>query len=112
MFRSLSRKLQTIALILIICMTVGLVIACKTSNVTPTPPPGPTPDGPELIEPSGIATVTTDVVRVQLLSDTLVRIENRGPEGFEDRASYIVTNRNNWGSTPYAVIDTAEEKQV
>ena len=85
MFHSLSRKLQAIAVILIICLTVGIVVACKQPAPTPpTPPPGPTPQGPTLTVPDGIATVTTEGVRVQLLSDTLVRIENRGENGFED----------------------------
>ncbi len=38
-------------------------------------------------------------VRVQLLSDTLVRIENKTDGGFENRESYIVTNRLDWAGT-------------
>lgn len=34
--------------------------------------------------------------RVQLLSDTLVRIENKKDDKFENRESYIVTNRLDW----------------
>lgn len=33
-------------------------------------------------------------VRVQLLSDSLVRIELKGPEGFEDRPTFHIVNRN------------------
>ena len=35
-------------------------------------------------------------VRVQLLSDTLVRIENKSGNSFENRESWIVTNRLDW----------------
>ncbi len=38
--------------------------------------------------------IVNDAVRVQALSDTLVRIEVKGPKGFEDRASYYVVNRD------------------
>ena len=47
-----------------------------------------------------IATLTYGHVRIQLLSDTLVRIEECNEDGnFEDRASYIVVNRDDWGPT-------------
>ncbi len=45
-------------------------------------------------------------LRIQLLSDTIVRIENKGPKGFEDRPSYIVLNRDNYDRITY----TVEEK--
>ncbi|MBN2064858.1 MAG: hypothetical protein JW745_08645, partial [Sedimentisphaerales bacterium] len=37
-------------------------------------------------------------VRVQLLSDTLVRIELKGPNGFEDRPTFHISERN-WDGT-------------
>lgn len=39
-------------------------------------------------------------VRVQLLSDSLVRLEMRGPEGFENRTTFHVVNRN-WPGTAF-----------
>lgn len=48
-------------------------------------------------------------VRVQLLSDTLVRIENKGGKGFENRESYIVTNRLEWKG---AAAEKVEENGV
>lgn len=46
-------------------------------------------------------------VRIQLLSDTLVRIENRKDSGdFENRESYIVTNRLDWQGTDARVLRT------
>ena len=39
-------------------------------------------------------------VRVQILSASLVRLESIGPEGFEDRATFHVKNRN-WPGTSY-----------
>ena len=41
-------------------------------------------------------------VRVQALSPTLVRIEQKGPKGFEDRNTLTVVNRN-WGGIPLEV---------
>ena len=35
-------------------------------------------------------------VRVELLSDTLVRIETKGPKGFENRPSFTVEKRTGW----------------
>ena len=36
-------------------------------------------------------------VRVQALSDTLVRIEPKGPKGFENRTTFMVVDRDSWG---------------
>ncbi len=57
-------------------------------------------------EPVDISTLTYGDARIQLLSPTLVRIEQRGPKGFEDRTSYYVMNRVNWQEVEY------EEKTV
>jgi len=40
-------------------------------------------------------------VRVQLLSDTLVRVEQKTSKGFEDRASFSVAKRNGWDKVEY-----------
>ncbi len=45
-------------------------------------------------------------VRVQLLSDTLVRIEIKGPEGFEDRPSFTVVGRDAWEAVEHAVTES------
>ena len=39
-------------------------------------------------------------LRVQFLSDSLVRIERKGPKGFEDRPTFTVVGRR-WSGTPY-----------
>ena len=44
-----------------------------------------------------VTTLVSGDLRLQLLSETLVRIESKGPKGFEDRDSYTVVNRDNWG---------------
>lgn len=44
-----------------------------------------------------VTTLLCGDLRIQLLGDTLVRIESKGPEGFEDRKSYTVVNRDDWG---------------
>src|SRR5215471_6821571 len=46
------------------------------------------------------AAFTTGNVRVQLLSDSLVRIEAKGPAGFEDRPTFHVVNRD-WPGTAF-----------
>ena len=53
---------------------------------------------PEGKEPTSIV---LDKIRVQLLSDTLVRMEVKGPKGFEDRASYTVAKRTDWEDVKY-----------
>ena len=47
------------------------------------------------------ASVTENKVRVQLLGDTLVRIETEGPKGFENRASFTVQKRTGWPEVPF-----------
>ena len=47
------------------------------------------------------ASVTENKVRVQLLGDTLLRIETEGPKGFEDRASFTVQKRTGWPDVPF-----------
>ena len=42
-------------------------------------------------------------VRVELLSDTLVRIETKGPKGFENRPSFTVEKRTGWPEVAYTV---------
>jgi hypothetical protein len=45
--------------------------------------------------------VVVGSVRVQMLSSTLVRLESAGAEGFEDRNTFHVVNRN-WPGTSYS----------
>src|SRR5690348_1375061 len=47
-------------------------------------------------------------VRVQLLSDSLVRLELRGPEGFENRATFHVLNRD-WPGTAFTTNSDAAD---
>ena len=49
---------------------------------------------------TGPPSVVAGKIRVQLLSDTLVRIEERGAEGFEDRPTFHVVNRG-WPGTAF-----------
>jgi alpha-glucosidase (family GH31 glycosyl hydrolase) len=46
--------------------------------------------------------ITVGNVRVQLLSDSLIRIELKGPQGFEDRNTFHIVNRN-WSGTEFTV---------
>ena len=47
----------------------------------------------------GYASEIISNVRVQVLSPTVVRLEEKGPKGFEDRETFHVLNRNNWEGT-------------
>lgn len=47
-------------------------------------------------------------VRVQALSPTLIRLEERGPRGFEDRETFNVVNRN-WQCLPLARQESGDE---
>jgi hypothetical protein len=49
-------------------------------------------------------------VRVQLLSDSLVRLELKGPAGFEDRATFHIVDRN-WPGTKF-VTNVASNETV
>ncbi len=98
----LGKKGKTImlaALVLILVVALCLLAACVTDPppIDPTPDPTPPPTPPEEQEMS----ITVNNVRISLLSDTLVRVEEKGAKGFEDRASYIVSNRTDWKKTAY-----------
>lgn len=47
------------------------------------------------------ASVTEGDVRVQLLRDSLVRIETKGPKGFENRPSFTVEKRTGWDTVSF-----------
>ncbi len=95
-----------------LCMASGIFVGCAGDDPIIPPPSGgdnPLPEEPsqvevEIEESKGeLSEITVGSVRVQLLSDTLVRIENEGPKGFEDRASYVVNNRYDWNKTEYTL---------
>ena len=50
-------------------------------------------------------------IRVQTLSDTLARVEVKGPEGFEDRETYHITGRD-WEGVSAQVTEAAGETLV
>ena len=52
--------------------------------------------------------VVAGKVRVQLLSDSLVRLELKGPQGFEDRVTFHVANRD-WPGTAFTTNLNANE---
>jgi hypothetical protein len=52
--------------------------------------------------------IVTGKVRVQLLSDSLVRLELKGPKGFEDRLTFHVLNRD-WPGTTFTTNISADE---
>ena len=52
------------------------------------------------------------LLRIQLLSNTIVRVENKGAKGFEDRPSYIVQNRDRYEEVSFTLEETAEDGHV
>lgn len=47
---------------------------------------------------------TFDDVRVQMLSPTLVRVEEKGPKGFEDAATFTVVGRDSFAGVPITAV--------
>ena len=70
-----------------------------TVPTTETPKPETKPETKE--EGPLPTSIELGKLRVQLLSDRLVRIEVRGTKGFEDRPSYTVQKRRNWEEVSY-----------
>ena len=50
-------------------------------------------------------------VRVQLLSDSLVRLEVKGPQGFEDFLTFHIVNRN-WPGVEYSVQTNSDNVEI
>lgn len=48
-------------------------------------------------------TVISGNLRIQLLSDYLVRIEEKAPKGFEDRQTLVVQNRTDWQEVDFSM---------
>ena len=72
----------------------------------------PTPTQPSTEIKSEISSVVVNNLRIQLLSETIVRVEEKGPKGFEDRPSYIVSNRTDYDEVSYTLEDTDYGKLV
>ncbi len=98
-------------LLLIPCI---LVAGCGKEDIGTTSPDGsagvttPAPDDPtppQTDEPEDEGPLPTSIelgkIRVQLLSDRMVRVEIKGPKGFEDRPSYTVQKRRGWDEVSY-----------
>lgn len=55
-------------------------------------------------DPVDVSEVKVDDLRIQLLSDTVLRIEERSSDGtFENRASYLVPDRSGWEPVQFDV---------
>src|SRR5580704_3668972 len=60
---------------------------------------------------AGTNSVVIGNVRVQLLSDSLVRLEQKGPAGFEDRNTFHIVNRN-WLGVAYNVDSNSDRVEI
>lgn len=121
---TLSRIVKILALTAIICALSAFVIACKpnvnsgnenSSSVKPNSSNSSSSTSAPEDEPTlekGLTSILIGDVRIQLLSETLLRIEDRYEKGFEDRPSYIVQNRENWYVVDYEVVTEGNEKVI
>lgn len=84
---------------------------CATCGYTDTSAlkdPLHSPTTPQPIDNS----FTVGNVRVQILSDSLFRAEDKGTSGFEDRPSFTVTNREDWVKVNAARSSSANETLI
>ena len=81
--------------------------------------PGPAPYDPADYAAGQPQSVTEGSLRVELLRDSLVRLETKGPRGFENRPSFTVEKRTGWNDVAfteksengYRLIETAHSKR-
>ena len=88
-------SLLTLALLGLVLGVTFMLSGCKPKNPETTKPVEK--------ENKEISVVELGDVRVQLLSESIVRIENKGQKGFEDRPSYIVPNRDDYDEVIYTI---------
>ena len=60
---------------------------------------------------SGKLNLIVDDVRIQLLSDTLIRIEQKGNQGFEDRSTFTIADRN-WPGVNCEVSEQSDQTKI
>lgn len=124
-FLTLNKKKITSSILSLIMLGGAMAIgACKTNggsqstNGESFPSQSdsvvdrPSDSSPEINEKVDISTIEFGDLRIQLLSNTIVRVENKGAKGFEDRPSYIVQNRDRYEEVSFTLEETAEEGHV
>ncbi len=84
----------------------------STPGSDPTSNPGSNPGSTAAQPGKEPNSVTVGNVRVQLLTDSLVRIEMKGSKGFEDRASFNVIKRTDWDDVAYTTETTDKETLI
>lgn len=99
------------ALVLFVSALGFVASGCAGNNNAYKPVTPVTPGGETDNREKGVSSVTIGNIRVQILSDTLVRVEEKGKAGFEDRETYLIQNRDNWYKTEYTQT-TADGKDV
>ena len=63
-------------------------------------------------DPAAVSEVKVGDLRIQLLSDTVLRVEERADGVFENRASYLVPDRSGWEKTQFEVKEQNGETQI
>ena len=119
--------IKLLAFVAVTCFAISFTIACNagnandsssspsqnSSNVSSGSSSSENTQKPDLTDKEkGVTSITVDNVRVQLLSDTLIRIENAINGEFEDRPSYIVQNREDWYLVDYTLSEQSGETVI
>lgn len=80
----------------------GAALSLQEADPLAARSPAPTPTSWE-------ATVLNGTIRVQALSPRLIRVEPVGPAGFEDRPTFLVTNRTALSGVPLAKLNESRQ---
>lgn len=102
---------RIITLLLAFSMVIGTLVGCSgekqevtSAKATSSSLPTTSPKTDDKVDPNAKPTsIELGNIRIQLLSDRLVRIEMKGPKGFEDRPSYNIVKRLGWREVGYTI---------
>ena len=125
-FLALNKKKLSSAILSLIMLGGALAIgACNveggtsSSNNESSPSQSdsvverPSDSSPEINEKVEVSTIEFGDLRIQLLSNTIVRVENKGAKGFEDRPSYIVQNRDRYDEeVSFTLEETSDDGHI
>ncbi len=95
---------KVLLILLALTFILGVFTGCKSkTDQNKSTTTGDEQSNPPQTDPGKLPeSVEVGEIRVQLLSERLIRIEVKGPKGFEDRPSYTVTKRRNWDEVKYS----------
>ena len=86
---------------------LGIIIAVSVAVVSATPVVVPA----RLVARTGHQAVVGNV-RVTALSATLIRVEPKGPKGFEDRSTFSIVGRDSFTGVPLTVVNQTDASAI